>query len=207
MTDRALTDSVEGFNVRAYKIFGAVALFSLLAVSPAFAANECPGSGAMPWKNYRGGSLTAPTPEERRDVVDLLSQYAWAMDNRDFGGLAELFVDTGQYFHCDPGNTNAVLAISAGSLAKQFETMFANLAATNSSATRLLSSILVGKRKDGVFEVAFTVQVNVQTIGVSAAQLDYIAKVYATIKKDGDTVRFDVLKIAPLRSGIHASAR
>ncbi len=193
--------------MKARKIFGTVALFSLLAAAPAFAINECPGSSDMPWRDYRGGSLTAPTPEERRDVIDLLSQYAWTMDNRDFIGLAALFEDTGHYFHCDPGNVNAVLAISAGSLAKQFETLFANLAATNSSATRVLSSILIGKRKDGTFEVALTVQVSIQTIGVSAVQLDYTAKLYATINKDGDTMNFDILKLAPFQSGIQASAR
>lgn len=193
--------------MKACRFYGALALFSLLAASPAFAINECPGSGQMPWRDYRGGSLTAPTPEERRDVMDLLSQYAWTMDNRDFDGLAALFEDTGQYIHCDPGNVNAVLAVSAGSLAKQFQTMFATLAATNSIATRLLSSILIGKREDGTFEVALTVQVNIQTIGVSAPQLDYTAKLYGTIKKDGDVMKFLVLKIAPFQSGIQASAR
>lgn len=199
--------STEGVNVKACKIYGAVALFSLLVAWPAFAINECPGAGQMPWRDYRGGSLTAPTPEERRDVIDLLSLYAWTMDNRDFDGLDALFESTGQYFHCDPGNVNAVLAISAGSLAKQFQTMFATLAATNSSATRLLSSILIGKREDGTFEVALTVQVSIQTIGVSAAQLDYTAKLYATIKRDGDTMKFVILKVAPFQSGIQASAR
>lgn len=193
--------------MKACRFYGALALFSLLAVSPAFAINECPGSGQMAWRDYRGGSLTAPTPEERRDVMDLLSQYAWTMDNRDFDGLAALFEDTGQYVHCDPGNVNAVLAVSPGSMAKQFQTMFATLAATNSSATRILSSILIGKRKDGLFEVALTVQVNIQTIGVSTPQLDYIAKLYGTIKKDGDVMKFLVLKIAPFQSGIQASAR
>ncbi|KQV27453.1 hypothetical protein ASC96_15970 [Rhizobium sp. Root1204] len=193
--------------MRACKLFGTVALFSLFAAAPAFAINECPGSSEMPWRDYRKGSLTAPSPEERRDVIDLLSQYAWRMDNRDFIGLAELFENTGQYFHCDPGNVNAVLSISAGSLAKQFETLFANLAATNSSATRVLSSILIGKREDGTFEVALTVQVSIQTIGVSAVQPDYTAKLYATIKKNGNTMNFNVLKLAPFQSGIQASAR
>lgn len=193
--------------MKACKLFGTVALFSLFAAAPAFAINECPGSSEMPWRDYRNGSLTAPSPEERRDVIDLLSQYAWRMDNRDFIGLAELFEDTGQYFHCDPGNVNAVLSISAGSLAKQFETLFANLAATNSSATRVLSSILIGKREDGTFEVALTVQVSIQTIGVSAVQPDYTAKLYATIKKNGNTMNFNVLKLAPFQSGIQASAR
>ncbi len=199
--------STEGVNMKTSGIFGAAAVFLLLAASPAFAANECPGASQMPWRDYRGGSLVAPTPEERHDVIDLLSQYAWTMDNRDFNGLAALFVDTGQYFHCDPGDVNAVLAISAGSLAKQFQTMFANLAATNSIATRLLSNILIGKREDGTFEVALTVQVTIQTIGVSAAQLDYMAKIYATIKKDGDLMKFLTLKVAPFQSGIQASAR
>lgn len=202
-----LDGSTGGVNVKECKFYGAVALISLLAASPAFAANECPGASQMPWRDYRGGSLVAPTPEERRDVIDLLSQYAWTMDNRDFNGLAALFVDTGQYFHCDPGNVNAVLAVSAGSLAKQFQTMFANLAATNSSATRVLSSILIGKRDDGTFEVALTIQVTIETIGVSAAQLDYTARLYATIKKDGDLMKFVILKVAPSQSGIQASAR
>ena len=208
MTGRTLGGSTEGVNVKVCKIFGAVALVSLLAAAPAFAINECPASGQMPWRDYRGGSLTAPTPEERRDVIDLLSQYAWTMDNRDFDGLAALFdSSSGQYFHCDPGNVNAVLAISAGSLAKQFQTMFATLAATNSSANRLLSSILIGKRDNSTFEVALTVQVSIQTIGVSAAQLDYIAKLYATIKKEDELMKFLVLKVAPFQSGIQASAR
>lgn len=199
--------STEGVNLRAYKIFTALAVFSLLAVSPAVAANECPGPNNMPWREYRGGSLTAPTPEERRDVIDLLSQYAWTMDNRDFDGLAALFVNAGQYYHCDPGNPNSVLAISAGSLAKQFQTMFAPLAATNSSATRQLSSILIGKTQEGNFEVALSVQVSIQTIGVSAVQLDYTAKLYATITRDGELLKFVVLKVAPNQSGIQASAR
>ncbi|OWV99922.1 hypothetical protein [Rhizobium sp. R693] len=193
--------------MKAFKMFGAVALFSWLAALPAFAASECPGANDMGWREFRGGPLIAPTPEERGAVIDLLSQYAWRMDNRDFNGLPSLFVDDGHYYHCDPGNANAVLAISAGSLAQQFQTMFANLAATNSSATRLLSNILIGKTKDGNFEVAFSVQVNIQTIGVSAAHLDYTAKIYATITKDGDLLKFVVLKVAPAQSGIQASAR
>ena len=193
--------------MKALKVFGVVALSSLPTALPAFAINECPGVSEMPWRDYRDGSLTAPTPEERRDVIDLLSQYAWTMDNRDFIGLAALFEDTGQYFHCDPGNVNAVSTIPAGTLAKQFETMFANLAATNSSASRLLSSILIGKKKDGGFEVALTVQVSIQTIGVSGLQLDYTAKLYATIRKDGDIMKFVILKVAPFQSGIQASAR
>ncbi|TCU35602.1 hypothetical protein [Rhizobium azibense] len=193
--------------MKSYGFIGAVALFSLLAASPAFAANECPGPNDMAWREYRGGSLTAPTPEERGDVIDLLSQYAHMMDNRDFNGLATLFVDNGNYYHCDPGNPNAVLGISAASLAKQFQTMFANLAATNSSATRQLSSILIGKTTDGNFEVALSVQVSIQTIGVSTVQLDYTAKLYATITKDGQLLKFVVLKVAPDQSGIQASAR
>ncbi|KQY13082.1 hypothetical protein ASE23_21505 [Rhizobium sp. Root73] len=193
--------------MRAYQIFRAVALLSLLAAWPAFAANECPGPNETPWRDYRNGALTAPTPEERRDVIDLLSQYAWTMDNRDFIGLAALFTKTGRYFHCDPGNANAVLAISAGSLAKQFETLFANLAATNSSATRVLSSILIGKREDDTFQVALTVQVSIQTIGVGGVHLDYTARLYAIIKRDGTEMYFETLRIAPFQSGIQASAR
>jgi hypothetical protein len=193
--------------MKASMIFRAAALFSLLAASPVLAANECPGVNDKGWREFRGGSLTAPTAEERGDVLALLALYAWTMDNRDFDGLAALFADNGYYYQCNPGNQDAVLVVSAASLAQQFQSMFAYLAATNSSATRQLSNYLIGKTKDGNFEVAFNSAVLIQTIGVSAAQVDYTAKLYATIVKDGDLLKFLVLKVAPSQSGIQAFAR
>jgi len=189
---------------------GAATVFAFLGTSAALAAGECPGAGDLTWKKFRDGTYATPTPEERGEVQDLIAEYAWVMDNRDFVTLPDLFLSDGRYYFCEMKNKDAVKSFTPKALAAQFQNDFQNLQNADARARRTFGGVLIGKNKDtGDFEVAISAVIFLQVLGVSTAHVDYMANIYATVSRDSadSLLKFRALQVAPDQAGIVASAR
>lgn len=192
------------------KLLGVAALFAALAASSSFAAGECPGAGELTWKKFRDGTYATPTPEERGELQDLIAEYAWVMDNRDFVTLPDLFLSDGRYHFCEMKNKDAIKSFTPKELAAQFQGDFQNLQDAGARARRTFGGVLIGKDKaTGDFEVAISTVVFLQVLGVTTAHVDYMANIYATVSRDkaDNLLKFKALKVAPDQAGIVASAR
>jgi hypothetical protein len=192
-----------------------IVLTAILALSAPFGlmAQECPAIKDRTWQDLGiiGGktALYRPvTTEERNAVMDVLSLYAWAMDNRDSTTLSDLFTDEGAYLLCRIDSENPLaLASKPGNIAVHFDGIFATLNLSHAVARRVFSNVLMGKRSTDEIDVMLSVVVFIQSLNISHPQIDYTANIFATLKFSGTVWKLKIFKVITDDTGISIRAR
>ena len=192
-----------------------IVLTAILALSAPFGlmAQECPPIKDRTWHDLGiiGGktALYRPvTTEERNAVMDVLSLYAWAMDNRDSTTLSDLFTDEGEYFLCRMDSTTPLASASKpGNITVHFDGIFATLNLSQAVARRVFSNVLMGKRSTDEIDVMLSVVVFIQSLNISHPQIDYTANIFATLKVSGTVWKLKIFKVITDDTGISIRAR
>jgi hypothetical protein len=159
----------------------------LLASSPA-QAEQC-GTQVS-----RGWTVHNPSPEDLREISDLLSQYAWTLDDQDALAFAGLFIQDDKestYEYCNVGGANQVFRYSAKPTAAQQQSLqelmqliFNDLFAHHLRTRHLITNTLFGSGPGEAVITKSTELVTTQSTNLEAPDLDYSADLRTTVEKD-----------------------
>lgn len=92
-------------------------------------------------------AYVSPTSDERHEVQDFISQYAWLMDNQNASGIRALFLSDGRYLVCANVVTDVALPKprSPAEVETDLAASFKALSGKDMRARRMFSNILIRK--------------------------------------------------------------
>ncbi|WP_192355438.1 nuclear transport factor 2 family protein [Mesorhizobium mediterraneum] len=143
--------------------------------------------------------------DDQRNIVDVLSLYAWYIDERDstaFVNLFDLTNASAYYEYCNAGGLNQVFFLTpnnqnpAADLATQMTAITDDLETQNLQTRHLVTNTLFGvdKEKNAIITKS-TVLVTIQAPSLAAPDLDYSADVRATFVNKNGTWKFTNLTV------------
>ena len=162
----------------------------------------------------RGWSIDNPAVDDRLAIADVLSGYAWAIDERNAAAFAAMFAEPGSSYYelCDTGGSIFKFILGLGpqspdDLLTQMGIIAGQLEVDNLRVRHLVTNTLYDKLDDKTVITKSTVLVTVQAAGYPTPNLDYSADARATlVKGDDNTWRFQWLTIhadyAPAGDGV-----
>lgn len=147
-------------------------------------AQECSTNAAPGWKPSN------PSLEDQRLITDVLSSYAWTIDDRDPESFFDLFLNEpsssyelcnvgGQVFRLTPGDPDP-----SKNLDTQMKSITQYLKDHDLQTRHLVTNTLFKVADDGTVKTKSTVLVTLQASNLEAPVLDYSADVRATLAKD-----------------------
>ncbi|RWY71681.1 hypothetical protein EHI46_17615 [Rhizobium leguminosarum] len=173
---------------------------------------QCPADIAGDGDEFlkKSRSYAVPTPEERHEVEDFISHYAWLMDNKNAVGVRELFEPGATYLLCQTGSSDEKDSGKDETLEDLLRMSFTGLG--DKRARRLFSNILIRKNTaNQTYEALISSVVFTQGPSTSTEppKVDYMASLYATIVRDsfGNTLKFGSLVVLTDQNGISIRAR
>ncbi|TIT18180.1 MAG: hypothetical protein E5W70_30155 [Mesorhizobium sp.] len=173
-----------------------------VVVSGAALAVECtkkmpdyaPSDG--PTFQWGGADLSA---DDRADIEDLFSRYAWALDERNAENFAGLFAKTGRYEVCTGGGNTQVFTAPANEIETTMQGEFAALASVFQPRHFLSNTLLrASKTGEDALDSKTTMLVTIQRLEGDRVlpEPDYTADVRATLLRDSDqNWRFNLLVV------------
>jgi hypothetical protein len=168
-----------------------------VGIWPAFAGvalsqqqNTCMPANTLGW------TIDNPSLDVQRAITDVLSSYAWTIDDRNAAEFVKLFVrnEDAYYQLCNRAGTNQVykLTFDNEDPTKDLEIqmpVITQFLITQALQTRhLVTNTLFDKVDDQTVRTKSTVLVTIQAASYEAPDLDYSADVRATLvldEKDG----------------------
>ncbi|MGR9471095.1 nuclear transport factor 2 family protein [Rhizobium leguminosarum] len=173
---------------------------------------QCPADTAGDGDEFfkKSISYVVPTADERHEVEDFISRYAWLMDNRNAGGVRALFAPGSTYLLCQTGVSYEDGFAQDDEIEKKLRNWFTDLG--DKRARRLFSNILIRKNTaNQTYEALISSVVFTQGLSKNgeAPAVDYMASLYATIVRDsfGDPLKFGSLIVLTDQNGITIKAR
>lgn len=166
-------------------ISGICLAFEGLAPAHAQPQPPCSTTNAVAW------TINNPSADDQRKITDILSRYAWALDDWDTTSFVGLFVADdddvyyeycnagGQVFKLTPGNSDPTK-----NLETQIDAITDDLEARGLKTRHLVTNTLFNQ-SDGIVHTKSTVLVTLQAGGMEAPVLDYTADVRGTLVSDG----------------------
>jgi hypothetical protein len=155
-----------------------------------------------------------PTSDERHEVQDFISQYAWLMDNQIASGIRALFLSDGRYLVCaNVADVKVPKPRNPAEVESDLSASFKGLAGQNMRARRVFSNILIRKNpSDQTFEAIISAVVFTQSTLAAASdpKPDYMASLYMTIARDsiaGNSLKIQSLIVLSDPKGISIFAR
>lgn len=189
---------------------------SMIGAAPVSSAlaEDCPDANDRSWVDMgRSHKYPLPSSDERHQILDLFSRYAWMVDNQDVDvdvdGVSTLFVPDAQYLLCKIGGTKPEKTLSLEDYRTSLRAQYKLFSASNTRTRRLYSNVLIGRvNETNDFEARASSVVFIQSIDLAPPQADYMASVYATVTKDKDNaLKFKYLKVITDQTGISVLAR
>lgn len=155
---------------------------------PAQAQQACSTTAVPGWL-----PRTHPSLDDQRSITDVLSSYAWTIDDRDPTSFVDLFLKeaSSSYELCNVGGQVFRLTFGQQDPNKDLETEMTSITKYlkdhNLQTRHLVTNTLFDAAEDGkTVKTKSTVLVTLQASNLEAPELDYSADVRATLAKDGD---------------------
>jgi hypothetical protein len=152
-----------------------------------------------------GWTIVNPDPSDRRQIEDLLSLYAWTIDDRTptpFVNLFDLTDPSTYYEYCNSGGNKQVFKLTpnnqnlASDLTTQMTIITDELKAQQIQTRHLVTNTLFGLDPETKAVITkSTVLVTIQSFNLAAPDLDYTADVRATYVIKNGTWRFKNLTV------------
>ena len=160
---------------------------------PTLAPTECTAKQAEPKLDasaeLQWGGVSVPS-DDRQKIDDLLSRYAWALDERDPDRFAALFTDSGSYEVCTGGgNVRIYIAPSNAEIRMKIREQFDETEDVFQPRHVLTNTLLRSSDKDqAILELKTTMMVTVQRVEGDRVlpEPDYTADVRGTLQKDAN---------------------
>ena len=165
----------------ALKYFAVACTFYLVLGGVAQAQSPC-GTPADPgWRMKNNPSL-----DDQRAITDLLSAYAWSIDDRRPSDFAALFQEPESYYEiCSTGGSLFVLTLSTN-LLSGMQAITKELEDDRIQTRHFVTNTLFDVIDEKTINTKSTVLVTVQLAILEKPQLDYTADARATVVKDKD---------------------
>jgi hypothetical protein len=131
--------------------------------------------------------VTAPTPADTLAIMDVISHYNWARDEKVSTGFKDLFTSNVAYEVCtDGGNTQAAKVIGPDNVASYLDVLTAFLQEQNLRTRHITSNTILNVVNQDTVEGKTTVLVLLQNAYSEIPELDYTATLKAEFKRGLD---------------------
>ncbi len=167
--------------------------YMLVGRETTLASTECTAKQAEPRLDasaeLQWGGVSVPA-DDRQKIDDLLSRYAWALDQRDPDRFAALFTDSGSYEVCTgEGNVRTFIAPSNAEIRMKIQEQFDETEDVFQPRHVLANTLLRSSDKNkAILELKTTMMVTVQRVEGDRVlpEPDYTADVRGTLQKDAN---------------------